>query len=111
MHSHTVHLPPGALLIWCTMCGTGGLAPSLAALDAQVASHEWLSRLDWASIESGSCVPDFDFHRHAREVVGTLAPAAADGEANNGDGELHAANDGDARADAADAAAAFSAFG
>ena len=22
-HSHTVHLPLGALLIWCTMCGTG----------------------------------------------------------------------------------------
>ena len=24
--SHTVHLPLGALLTWCTMCGTGGLA-------------------------------------------------------------------------------------
>ena len=23
VHSHTVHLPLGALLIWCTMCGTG----------------------------------------------------------------------------------------
>ena len=22
VHSHTVHLPPGALLIWCTMCVT-----------------------------------------------------------------------------------------
>ena len=21
VHSHTVHLPPGALLIWCTVCG------------------------------------------------------------------------------------------
>ena len=37
VHSHTVHLPLGALLIWkCTMCGTGGLTPSLAALAAQV---------------------------------------------------------------------------
>ena len=24
VHPHTVHLPLGALLIWCTMCGTGG---------------------------------------------------------------------------------------
>ena len=23
VHSHTVHLPPGALLIWCTVRGTG----------------------------------------------------------------------------------------
>ena len=23
VHSHTLHLPLGALLIWCTMCGTG----------------------------------------------------------------------------------------
>ena len=23
MHPHTVHLPVGALLIWCTVCGTG----------------------------------------------------------------------------------------
>ena len=36
VHCHTVHLPIGALLSPCTMCGTGGLAPSLAALAAQV---------------------------------------------------------------------------
>ena len=36
VHSHTVHLPFGALLIPCTMCGTGCLTPSLAALAAQV---------------------------------------------------------------------------
>ena len=35
-HSHTVHLPLGALLSWCTVCGTGRLTPSLAALAAQV---------------------------------------------------------------------------
>ena len=23
VHCHTVHLPPGALLIWRTVCGTG----------------------------------------------------------------------------------------
>ena len=23
VHSHTVHLPLGALLIWCNVCGTG----------------------------------------------------------------------------------------
>ena len=27
MHSHTVHLPLGAQLIWCTMCGTGAYWP------------------------------------------------------------------------------------
>ena len=36
MHSHTVHPPPGTPLIWCTVCGTGSLTPSLAALAAQV---------------------------------------------------------------------------
>ena len=34
-HSHTVHLALGALLSACTMCGTGRLTPSLAALAAQ----------------------------------------------------------------------------
>ena len=36
VHSHTVHLPLGALLIWGTVCGAGCLTPSLAALAAQV---------------------------------------------------------------------------
>ena len=31
----TVHLPLGALLTLCTVCGTGCLTPSLAALAAQ----------------------------------------------------------------------------
>ena len=33
VHSHTVHLPLGALLMTCTMCGTGGppASPSEAA--------------------------------------------------------------------------------
>ena len=37
--SHTVHLPRGALLVTCTMCGTGtfpGLAESEAATQEQV---------------------------------------------------------------------------
>ena len=34
MHCHTVHLPLGALLTWCTMCGTGAgiLGSELGAL-------------------------------------------------------------------------------
>mgnify|MGYP004111697645 CR=1 FL=1 len=28
VHSHTVHLPLGALLIWCAVCGTGSFMSS-----------------------------------------------------------------------------------
>ena len=31
-HSHTVHLPRGALLIWRAMCGAGGELPPLPHL-------------------------------------------------------------------------------
>ena len=37
-HSHTVHLPLGALLIPCTMCGTGG--------DKTAAEKEALAELE-----------------------------------------------------------------
>ena len=49
-HSHTVHLPLGALLIWRTMCGTGCLTPSLAALAAQVPMLSALKQLVLADL-------------------------------------------------------------
>ena len=38
VHSHTVHLPLGALLIGCTMCGTGMKGASSRALTS---ASEW----------------------------------------------------------------------
>ncbi|KAL3931093.1 MAG: hypothetical protein SGPRY_001271 [Prymnesium sp.] len=34
--------------------------------------HPWLQELDWVAIEEGQCVPDFDFTRHAEEIVSPL---------------------------------------
>ena len=34
VHCRTVHLPLGALLIWCAMCGTGDQLLKGAALNA-----------------------------------------------------------------------------
>lgn len=35
---------------------------------ADVAAHPWLAQLDMAAIESGACVPNFDFEAHADHV-------------------------------------------
>ena len=43
VHSHTVHLPLGALLIWRTVCGTGARLDTLLRVDALPLSHRPLA--------------------------------------------------------------------
>ncbi|KAL1503360.1 hypothetical protein AB1Y20_011412 [Prymnesium parvum] len=44
---------------------------------SDVRRDPWLQPLDWRAVEAGTCVPDFDFARHAEERVacGMSAPA------------------------------------
>ena len=42
VHCHTVHLPLGALLIWCTMCGTGRTPCSFDTCARRRVGHTWL---------------------------------------------------------------------
>ena len=41
VHSHAVHFPLGALLIWCTMCGTGDW-PYFSTIKADRSFHRGL---------------------------------------------------------------------
>ena len=66
VHSHTVHLPLGALLSPCTMCGTGKyiiapgdiglfIAPSAGAIEGVVSDAEGLASVFAPSAEPAGC--------------------------------------------------------
>ena len=77
VHRHTVHLPLGALLIWCTMCGTGR---TTSPLPLPHLPHRYCAERvsDESSSERVHLSPDTEVGCDLRSVICDLRSAICD---------------------------------
>ena len=80
VHCHTVHLPPGALLSWCTVCGTGEQSESAAKLVGAVqqtaAKHKATPSqvaINWCIAKGTTPIPGARNLKQLKENLGSLS--------------------------------------